>query len=81
MTKLMEQAIAYVESLDFIDDQNRRIAGEAYLAGAKAAFERAADTAFEKVRCDDRTDRWQVASEVAAHIRDLAIEESREVEK
>lgn len=33
------------------------------------AFEEAASIAFEKIRCDDRTDRWQVANEVAAHIR------------
>jgi hypothetical protein len=28
-----------------------------------------AELVFEKVRCDDRTDRWQVANEIAAAIR------------
>lgn len=37
------------------------------------AYEDAASIAFEKVRCDDRTDRWQVANEVAAHIRAAAV--------
>lgn len=38
-------------------------------AAWEAATERAAEIAFNKVRCDDRTDRWLVANVVAAHIR------------
>lgn len=41
-TKLEAMAAAYVEELDFIDNQNRRIAGNAFLAGAAAMNEMAA---------------------------------------
>ncbi len=42
---IQEQAQAYVESLDFISDEARNIAGNAYMTGAKWAFEMAANHA------------------------------------
>lgn len=77
MTELEKAAVVWAENR--AAHRNAVIAfsdiHDAFEAGARWAIERAASVAFEKVRCDDRTDRWQIANEVAAHIRNLAWED------
>jgi demethoxyubiquinone hydroxylase (CLK1/Coq7/Cat5 family) len=55
MSRIEEMAREYVEELDYIDNQHRRMAGNGFLAGARAALGLAADVAQAEA---DSEQRW-----------------------
>lgn len=62
---LLEHAKAYVEAQDYIFDENREIAGKAFMAGYEAALETAALIVLNQSGVDHWTD-----DDTAALIRD-----------
>lgn len=73
MSNIFEQAQAYVESADYLSNENRNIAGQAFMAGARWAFEMAhyhADSAAGLTTSLDenteRVDGWNRAAKAIA---------------